>query len=189
LEDDLLRWRRTDDFRKPSERRGAPRGLARLAHVLSQEKGVEAIRRGVEVTATIFTGATQSANGVVIDLGDGDGGEVARTQQPGQWAGIAAVGLDPGPSFFRNERGRHPPTVMPRLRQIAVQPLAGRPASWANTRWLACECSCRSSVSRSRADRPQGDDLRALIWGHVGHRDGLLMDLQADIKQVRLGHG
>jgi len=102
LEDDLLRWSRTDDFRKPSEMRGAPIGLARIANVLSQEKGFEAILRGFEVTETIFTGTTQISYGFVIDLGDVDGGEVARTHQPGQLAGIAAVGFDPVPGFFRN---------------------------------------------------------------------------------------
>jgi hypothetical protein len=77
LEDELLCWRRTTDCREPSERRGALIGLARIANVLAQENGWEAILRGFEVKATIFTGATQIANGVVIDLGDVDGGEVA----------------------------------------------------------------------------------------------------------------
>jgi hypothetical protein len=82
--------------------RGAPIGLARIANVLAQEKGFEAILGGLEVTETIFTGATQIAHGFVINLGDGDGGEVARTHQPGQLAGIAAVGFAPVPSFLRD---------------------------------------------------------------------------------------
>jgi len=83
LEDDLLGWRQTDDFREPSEMCGAPIGLARIANVLAQEKGFQAILRSFEVTDAILTGATQIANGFVIDLGDVDGGEVARTHQPG----------------------------------------------------------------------------------------------------------
>ena len=103
LEDDLLGRRRTDDFREPSEMCGAPIGLARIANVPAQEKGFETLLGGFEVTDAILTGATQIANGVVLDLGDVDGGEGARTQQPGPLAGIAAVGCDPVPGLFRNQ--------------------------------------------------------------------------------------
>ena len=165
--------------------RGAPIGLARIANVLAQEKGFEARRRGFEVTETIFTGATQIANGFVIDLGDVDGGEVARTHQPGQLAGIAAVGFDPVPGFFRNERGRDHPTVMPRLRQIAVQPIAARPGFVDKHEVFGLRVQLANQfveVTLAGADRPQGDDLRAMVLGHVGDRDGLLMDIQADIQ-------
>jgi hypothetical protein len=185
LEADLLRWSRTDDFREPSKMRGAPIGLARIAHVLSQEKGFE-------VTETIFTGATQISNGFISDLWDGDGGEVARTRQPGQLAGIAAVGVDPVPGFFRNERGRDHPTVMPRLRQIAVQLIAARPGFVGKHEVFGLRVQ-RSNpcveITRAGTDSPQGDDLRAMVLGHVGDRDGRLVDIQADIKQARLGHG
>jgi hypothetical protein len=57
LEDDWRRGRRTDDFREPSEMRGEPIALARIAHVLAQANGVEAILRGAAVPETLFTGA------------------------------------------------------------------------------------------------------------------------------------
>ncbi len=174
LEDDWLRGRRTDDCRQPSERRRAPMGLARIAHVLSQEKGVEAIRRGVAVTETLFTGAMQISHGFVIDLGDVDGGEVARTHQPGPLAGIAAVGCDPVPSFCRHERGRDHPTGMPRLRQIAGKPIAARPGFVDKHEVFGLRVQ-RSNplveITLAGADRPQGDDLRAMVLGHVGDRD------------------
>jgi toxin ParE1/3/4 len=56
-----------------------------------------------EVTDAILTGATQIAHGVVLDLGDVDGGEVARPYQPGQLAGIAAVGFGLVSGFSRNQ--------------------------------------------------------------------------------------
>jgi hypothetical protein len=77
--------------------------LARRAHVLAQEKGVAARLRSVAVTDARRTGATPLANGFVIDLGDVDGGEVARTPPPGQVAGSAAVGGDPVPGFVRQQ--------------------------------------------------------------------------------------
>jgi hypothetical protein len=190
--DDLRRWSRTDDFRAPSEMRGAPMGLARLANVLAQEKGFEALLRGFEVTETIFTGATQIAHGFVIDLGDVDGGEVARTPQPGQLAGIAAVGLDPVPGLFRNQCGGDHPTVMPRLGQIAIQPIAARPGFVDKDEGLGLRVQWSNpvvEVTLAGAASPQGDDLRAVVLGHIGDRDGLLMDISADIKHARLGHG
>jgi len=167
-------------------------GLARRANVLAQAKGVEAILRGFAVTETLVTGATQLSHGFVIDLRDVDGGEVARTHQPGQLAGIAAVGCDAVPSFVRDSRGRDHPTVMPRLRQIPVPPIAARPGfvdqheGFGLRVPLANQCV---EVALAGADSPQGDDLRAVVLGDVGDRDGLLMDIQADIRPARLGHG
>lgn len=102
LEDELVGGRRTADCREPAAMCGAPLGRARRAKGLAQEQGFQALRRSFEVTEAILTGATQLAHGCGIALGDVDGGEVARTHPPGQWAGIAAVGFDPGPGFFRH---------------------------------------------------------------------------------------
>jgi hypothetical protein len=38
-------------------------------------------------------------------------------------------------------------------------------------------------------DSPQADDLHTRGLGHVGDREGLLMDIQADVKHARLGYG
>ena len=105
LEDDLLRWGGTDDFTEPPEMGRAPGGPARIADILPQEKGFEAKFRGLEVADDIFTRPTQIPNGFIIDLGDVDGGEVARAHQPGQFDGISAVGFDPIPGFFGINEG------------------------------------------------------------------------------------
>jgi hypothetical protein len=165
---------------------------ARRAKILAWAKGVEARLRGLEVTAAILTGATQIAHGFGLDLGDVDGGEVARAHQPGQLAGIAAVGVDPLPGCFRHQGGGDHPTVMPRLGPIAVQPIAARPGfvdkdgvcglrvQWSNQ---------VVEVIRAGADRPQGHGLRAMVMGPVGDRGGRLRDIRADRQQARRGHG
>jgi hypothetical protein len=172
--------------------RGAPMGLARLAKVLAQEEGVEAILRGFEGTDAILTSATQVAKGFVIELGDVDGGEVARTHQPGSLAGIAAVGFDPVPRLCRNQRGGDHPTVMPHLGPRAVQPLAARPGFVDKPE----VCGLRGQLSKqgvevplAGTDSPQGDGLRAVVLGHRSDRDGRFMDIQADIQHARLSHG
>jgi hypothetical protein len=164
LEDELAGGGRTDDFHEPSEMCGAPISLARLANVLAQEKGLEAILRSFEVTDAILTGATQISNGFVIDLGDVDGGEVARTPQPGQVLGLAAVGVDPVAGFVRNQGGGDHPTSMPRLGQIAVQPIAARPGLVDKDKVFSLRVPLSNQfveVTLAGADRPQGDDLRA----------------------------
>jgi hypothetical protein len=45
------------------------------------------------------------------------------------------------------------------------------------------------AVTLAGAERPPGEDLRVMVLGHGGDRAGLLMDVQADLKRARLGHG
>jgi hypothetical protein len=81
---------------------------------------------------------------------------------------------------------------MPRLRQIAVQPIAARPGFVDKHEVFGLRVQLANQfveVTLAGADRPQGDDLRAMVLGHVGDCDGLFMDIQADIKHARLGHG
>ena len=81
---------------------------------------------------------------------------------------------------------------MPRLRQIAVPPVAARPGFVDEHEVFGLRVQLSNQwveVALAGADSPQGDDLRAMVLGHVGDRDGLLMDIQADIKHARLGHG
>ena len=192
LGDELWDGRRPHGCRAPSARRGAPSGLARLADGLAQAEGSEAVLRGCEVTEAILAGAAQIASGFGLDPGDVDGGAVARTQRPGQWAGLAAGGVDPAPGCLRNSRGRDHPPVMPRLRQIAVQPRAARPGFVAQHEVFGLRVQLSKqfvAVTLAGAERPPGEDLRVMVLGHGGDRAGLLMGVQADLKRARLGHG
>lgn len=75
---------------------------------------------------------------------------------------------------------------------MAIQPIAARPGFVDQDevfgRRVPWSHQC-VEVTLAGADRPQGDDLRAVVLAHVGDRDGLLMDIQADIPHARLGHG
>ena len=39
------------------------------------------------------------------------------------------------------------------------------------------------------ANSAEEDDLRVMRFGHIGHRNRLLMDIQSDIERARLVHG
>jgi hypothetical protein len=41
-------------------------------------------------------------------------------------------------------------------------------------------------VTLACSDGTEEDNLRGMVLGHVGHGDGLFMDIQADIERVRL---
>ena len=50
----------TDHLTEPAEMGWAPGGLARVADIVAQEKGFEAMFGGLEIAQRIFTGTTES---------------------------------------------------------------------------------------------------------------------------------
>ena len=76
LEDDVRGWSRTAHFRAPPEVGRAPSGLARLAHILPEEKGCEAEFGGFEIAQGLFASAAQVPDGFVRDLWDRDRGQI-----------------------------------------------------------------------------------------------------------------
>ena len=76
LEDDVLRRGRTDDFREASEVGWAPSGPARVADIMSEQKGLEAELRGLEIAHRIFTRSRKVADGFIFNFGDIDGAEI-----------------------------------------------------------------------------------------------------------------
>ena len=78
------------------------------------------------------------------------------------------------------------------LCQRAIQPIAARPGFIDKDEVLAFECSLRMSLSRSHwrvPMVPRETTSASMVLGHVGDCDRLFMDIQADIKHARLGHG
>ena len=76
LEDELLGWSRTDHFREPPEVGRAATGLARIANILPEEKGLEAAFGGFEIAQGIFASAAQVPDGFVRDLWHLDRGQI-----------------------------------------------------------------------------------------------------------------
>jgi hypothetical protein len=129
--------------------RGAPMGLACMAHVLAQEHGLEAILRSFEVTDAILTGATQIAKEVVLDLGDVAG--VRSPERISRASGRAARwSVVPwSPAFFGIHAGATTPRSCPGLVRERYSPQPHGAASETKTRGLACEGSGRIRVSWS----------------------------------------
>jgi hypothetical protein len=44
-------------------------------------------------------------------------------------------------------------------------------------------------IGVSCADGAEGDDLSAVLFGDIGHRKGIFVDIQSDVKRAKLAHG
>lgn len=192
LENHVLRGGGTDDFREPSEVGRAPDGPARRADVMSEPEGCETALGRLEVSQGIFTGSGEIATGFIFDLGNVHGGESPRAPQAGQWHSVPVVGFHAVAGPFGHEGGRDDPADLAFLRQIAREPGATR------SRFIDEDQGCGFGWQRAhelinvawpRANGAKGDDLSVVIFGDVGHRDGVLVDIQTDIERARLWHG
>jgi hypothetical protein len=87
-----------------------PRGLARVADIRSEQKGLEAKLRTLEIAHRIFARLGEVADGFIIRGGDIDRGEIPRAHQAGQWHGITAVGVHAVTGLFGESRRGRPPS-------------------------------------------------------------------------------
>ena len=85
-----------------------PARLPCVADILAQQEGLEPVLGGLEISDGILTSSGEIPDGLVLDLGNIDRGEVPRTHEAGQLHGIAPVGLDLVAGLLRDERGGPP---------------------------------------------------------------------------------
>jgi hypothetical protein len=125
-------------------------------------------------------------------LGDGDGCEVTRAQQAGQFDGVSPVGFHPIAWLFGDQRGSDDPADVAFVGAIGVEPIATRAGFinkdevWAFGLEPADEVI---NVTLSRPDGAEGDDLGVVFVGDIGDGDRLFMDIHSDVEHARLVHG
>jgi hypothetical protein len=124
LQDNLLRRRGTDDLAEPAQVSGTPVGPTCLADIVSQEKRLETDLGALEILEGIFTCPAQVANSFVLALGNIDGREIPRAQQPGELHSIAAVGFDTVTGLLGNQGGCHDRAARAFFHQIPGEPVA-----------------------------------------------------------------
>jgi hypothetical protein len=192
LTDELLGRGGADHLAAPSQVRRAPSGLARSAAIVAEPAGVETTLGGLEVTDGLLTRPGEITPSVVCHCGDIDGGAVARTHQPRPWHRVPAVGCAPSARLFRHQRRGDAPADVPLLGQIPRAPIAAGASFVNEDELMALGLELTEElveVTRARADRPELDDLRAMVLGHGGDRHGLFGDSHSDLKGGRLGQG
>jgi len=116
LDNERRRRRGTDALRSPAEVGRTPIGLARIAHSLPEENGVEAEFGGLASAQRSFTGPGAIATGVIFAPGNVDRCESTRVQEAGQLHRVPALGVHPVAGLWGNPCGRDDPADLPVLR-------------------------------------------------------------------------
>jgi len=92
-----------DQFTQVTHMGLTPIGFALVTETVAQEKTFKTVTATAVIIDGVGASAAEVAYGLVGGLGDVDGGQFASTQQTGQAAGIAFVGLERGAGLFGNE--------------------------------------------------------------------------------------
>jgi hypothetical protein len=189
LEDDLLGGSGTDHFAQPTSVGWTPGGPAYRADIMPQQKRFEAKLGGLEIPQHILTGATEVADGLVLDRRHIDRRDFPSPHEPGTWDGITAVGFDPVPSLFGDYGGRDDPTDIAFSAERAIEPVATRPRFVDKDQVLSLGVELVDElveITLACSDGTEEDNLRGMVLGHVGHGDGLFLDIQANRERARL---
>jgi hypothetical protein len=78
------------------------------------------------------------------------------------------------------------------LAQIAVKPIATWSGFIDQDEMLSLGLACSDEVIDVGLSRPEGSevgDLSTVVLRDIRNRDGLFMDIEADVKRARLAHG
>jgi hypothetical protein len=159
---------------------------------MPQQKRFQAKLGRLEIVERIFTRAAQVTNGFVCDRWDIDRREIPRAHQPRQLDRVTTVGFHAVTGLFGNEGGRDDPADMALFRQRAIEPVAtgsrfiDEDQVFGFCLQLAHELI---NVAWPSANGPKVDDFSVVIFGDIGHGDGVLMDIQPHIECARVIHG
>jgi hypothetical protein len=187
LEHDLLGPRRADDLQQPTEMGGGPVGSSLVVNVLAQQKGFQAVLRGLEVSHGVLAPSTQVPNGFVLDPRDVDRLEITAAHQASKRDRVAAVRLHAVAGLSRNERRRDHVTAEALSGEVAIQPIAARAGliDEDERRTFRLELANQLvDVGLARADRTQRGDLRAALVRRVGYGDGFLVTIETNEERL-----
>ena len=190
--DAVLRRGGTEHCRAPAQVGRAPMGPAHVPAILSEPEGLKTARGVLEVADASFTCPGESTDGCIFPLGDRDGGESRRACSSGQWHGSTALRFDPLPWLCGDQRRRDHPAVMIFCAARAVAPRAAGAGfrdeeEMCGLRWHFSDALIDGTLAGANA--AEGDDLSAVIVGHVGHSTRICVDVHADEECARLRQG
>jgi hypothetical protein len=106
--------------------------------------------------------------------------------------GITAVGFDAVASLFGNEGGRDNPAVITFVGQVAVEPVAAWSGFIDKDEVLGLGLQFADElidVAVAGADGPVIDDLGVVIFGDLGDRNSIFVDIQTNVECARVCHG
>jgi len=192
LNDDVLRGGGTHDLAEPAQVRGVPGGAAGLPEIMPEQEGFEATLGRLQIVERIFPRPAQVTHGFVCDRGDRDRRELPGAPQPGQLAGIPTISCDAVARLLGEHGGGDDPAGVAFWGQLAVEP--GATGSRFRDEDQVLGFGVRRAhevidVALPSANGAQGDDLRVVLSGDRGDREGILVDIQPSRECARVRHG
>ena len=134
----------------------------------------------------------QVTNRFVVDRWAIDGREVPCAHQARQLAGLTTLRLDTGAGLLRDQGRGDDPAAGAFWGQLAIAPRAAGAGCIDKDERLALGLQWPDElveITLPGPDRAQRDDVRAICLGDLSDRNGLLMDIHADVERTRLSHG
>ena len=192
LEDDLLGSSRADDLGEVAAVGVVPVGASDVMESLSKEKGLQALLGGLEGDARGVTSAAQIADGLVLDEGDVDGGEIPGPEVARDLDGVASIGLHLVAGSLGDEGGGNDAALEIPGGEVAVKAVAAGAGFVGEDerRRLGAESSDHLvDVRLSGADRADEDRWSGAGAGGMGDRDRVFVDIHSDEKRSSLSHG
>ena len=140
----------------------------------------------------VLAGAREIADGLVRDVGDVDGREIAGASQAGQGHRVALVGLHSIARVSRDQRGGDDEARQALPGEIAAEPVAAGPGlvDEHELRALALHLANEGvDVALSRADRAHVHGIGGALGGRVRDSNRVLVDVEADKQCATVSHG
>jgi hypothetical protein len=159
---------------------------------MPEQEGLETQLGGFEITDGVRTRAGEVTDRFIFHLGNIHGGKLTRAPEPCQLHGVTAVGFDLVAGVFRSQGRSDEPAGRAFFRELPVEPRATRAGfidkdeGWALGLELADEVI---EVDVSGANGAKVDDVGVMIFGNIGHRDGIFVHVQPNLECARLWHG
>ena len=103
--------------------------------------------------------------------------------------GITAVCFDPITALLRDQGRSADPAAMAFFGQRALEPVAAGAGFIDKDEWLTLGLQLPDElvdITLPGPDCAQRDDFRAIVLGDISDRDGLFMDIHADVERARL---
>lgn len=191
LEEELLFWERQFDRSQVAKMFGRPGGGAGITEVVAQEKHFELLPGAMLLLVDLEAGANEIADGLVLRIGDMNGGQFAGPVKACELVGITAVGFDAIPGFARDFRGGDDDAVIPMGLEETAQGIAVRSG-------LVTEAELKVGVGGLQffgetqdvivgtADEAVAPDFGGITGGETDG-DGIGVDILADEQEFLAG--
>jgi len=124
LEDDLLGRGGTDYPGEVAAVGVVLVGAADVVKAKPEKERLEAVLGALQIDEGVLAGAGEVADGLIVDSGNVDGGEVAGAQEPCELNGVATVGFDAVAGFLRDQGRGHDDALEALPAKVAVQDVA-----------------------------------------------------------------